>query len=287
MSTRVFEEVLLAPACQHQRSHSPRGNTFRVQAGQNRPLMTRSPDHDAPPRTRLTHSNGVFRDLETHALTVPAHLAACKQVVVQVHFAALIGDEVQPLFHQPGEQLAIVATAIEDDCKVLIAHHLPHGSDHARQALGQIAADLFGHHQQWPAAQIVDEILHDAWQWHPPVRIPHLRHQSRAVVDLDVAVDVQVARIHQADLEPVASEQCSQVHRLALLGELVQLATQRLDAGRLPTAHDRPKITAQHMFDALNARLLQQRQTKQFGEDQLDSKAQRASQLVDLRRQLK
>src|SRR5436309_10832888 len=33
--------------------------------------------------------------------------------------------------------LAIVATAIEDDRKVLIAQHLPHGSDHARQALGQ------------------------------------------------------------------------------------------------------------------------------------------------------
>ena len=140
-----------------------------------------------------------------------------------------------------------------------MADDLAYCGNHRRQALGQVAADLFGHHQQWPAAQIVDEILHDAWQWHAPVRIPHLRHQSRAVVHLDVAVDVQVARIHQADLEPMASEQCSQVHRLALLAELDQLATQRFDAGRLPTAHDHPEIAAQYMFDALNARLLQHR----------------------------
>src|SRR5260370_25161125 len=101
-----------------------------------------------------------------------------------------------------------------------------------------------------------------------------------------MAVDVQVARIHQADLEPMPSEQCSQVHCLALLAELAQLATQRFDAGRLPTAHNRSEITAQHMLDALNARLLQQRQTKQFGEDLLTPKAHHASHLVDLRRQL-
>src|SRR6266542_6016363 len=170
--------------------------------------------------------------------------------------------------------------------EALMANDLAYRRNHTRQALGQVAADLFGYHQQWPAAQIVDEILRDAWQWHPSVRIPHLRHQPGAVVDLDVAVDVQVARIHQADLEPMASEQCSQLDRLALLAELVQLATQRFYAGRLATAHDRPEITAQHVFHALNARLLQQRQTKQFGEDLLDSKAHHAGQLVDLRRQL-
>ena len=207
-------------------------------------------------------------------------------MVIQVHFATLIGDEVQPLLDQAGEQLPIEATAIEDHREALVADDLAYRGNHRRQALGQVAADLFGHHQQWPAAQIVDEILHDAWQWHAPVRIPHLRHQSRAVVHLDVAVDVQVARIHQADLEPMPSEQRAQMHRLALLAELVQLTTQRLDAGRLPTAHNRPKITAQHMFDTLNARLLQQRQTKQFGEDLRDAKAHQAGQVVDLRRQL-
>ena len=83
----------------------------------------------------------------------------------------------------------------------------------------------------------------------------------------------------------MASQPCAQLRRLALLAQLIQLATQRFDAGRLPTAHDRPEITAQHVFDAFNARLLQQRQTKQFGKDLLDSKAHHACQLVDLRRQ--
>ena len=133
-----------------------------------------------------------------------------------------------------------------------MANDLAYRRNHTRQALGQVAADLFGYHQQWPAAQIVDEILDDAWQWHPSVRIPHLRHQPGAVIDLDVAVDVQVARIQQADFEPMASEQCSQVHRLALLAELVQLATQRFDAGRLPVAHDRPEITAQHVLPRID-----------------------------------
>ena len=217
------------------------------------------PDHDASPRTRLTHSDGVFRDVEADALAVPAHLTPHEQVVIKVHFATLIGDEVRPLLHQPSEQLAIVATAIEDDHKVLIAQHLPHRSDHARQALGQVAADLLGHHQQRAAAQIIDEVLHDARQWHPPVRIPYLGHESTAGIDLDMAVDVQVARLHQADLEPMPSEQGAQTHRLALVAELVQLPPQRLDTGRLPAAHDRAEIAAQDVFDALNARLLQQR----------------------------
>ena len=52
-------------------------------------------------------------------------------------------------------------------------------------------------------------------------------------------------------------------------------------------AHHRAEIAPQQVFDALYARLLQQRQAEQFGEDLLDPKAQRASQLVDLRRQLK
>ncbi len=89
------------------------------------------------------------------------------------------------------------------------------------------AAHLLAHHQQWPAAQIVHEILHDAWQWHASVRITHLRHQPCAAVDLDVAVDVQIARVHQADLEPMASQQCPQVHRLALLAELVHRSSTR------------------------------------------------------------
>src|SRR5207245_2274852 len=177
-------------------------------------------------------------------------------------------------------------TAIEDDREALIANDPADRGNHRRQALGQVAADLFGHHQQGAAAQVIDEILHNARQWHPPVRIPDLRHQPRAVIDLDVTIDVQVARAHQANLKPMASEQSSQVHRLALLAELDQLATQRFDAGRLPTAHDHPEIAAQYMFDALNARLLQQRQTKQFSEDLLDSKAHHAGQLIDLRRQL-
>ena len=54
------------------------------------------------------------RDGEAHALAVPAHLTPYKLVVIQVHFATLVGDEVQPLLHQPVEQLAVVATAIED-----------------------------------------------------------------------------------------------------------------------------------------------------------------------------
>ena len=284
MGTRILEEVLLAPARQHQRSHSRGAHHVHIQAGQNRSLVTRSPDHNAAPRTRVTHSNGVFRNLETHALTIPAHLAACKQVVVQMHFAALIGDEVQSLFHQPCEQLAIVATAIEDDRKVLIAQHLPHGSDHARQALGQIAANLLGDHQQWTAAQIIDEVLHDAWQWHAPMRIPHLGYQSTARVDLHMTVDVQIARIDQSDVEPMTRQQRAQMHRPALLTELVQLTTQRLDACRMPAAHDDAEIATQHVLDALNGWFLQQCQTEQFGEDLLNPKAHHAGQLVNLRR---
>jgi len=34
-----------------------------------------------------------------------------------VHLAALIGDEVQPLLHQPGEQLPVIAAPVEDDLK--------------------------------------------------------------------------------------------------------------------------------------------------------------------------
>jgi hypothetical protein len=52
-------------------------------------------------------------------------------------------------------------------------------------------------------------------------------------------------------------EQGAQTHRLTLLAELVQLATQRFDTRRVRTAHDRAEITPQHVFDALNAWLLQ------------------------------
>ena len=137
-----------------------------------------------------------------------------------MHFAPLIGDEVQALLHEPREQLAVEATPIEDHREVLIADNLAHLGNHARQALGQVAAHLVGHHQQRPAAQIVHEILDDARQWHPPMRIPHFGHQPTAAIDLDMAVDVQVARIDQADLEPMPGEQGAQTHRLALLAEL-------------------------------------------------------------------
>src|SRR6266568_8085778 len=137
--------------------------------------MARRPDHDASPRARVAHLDGVFGDGEAHALVLPAHLTPRKLLVIQVHFATLIGDKVQPLLDQPLEQLAVEATAIEDHRKVLIADDLAYRGNYTRQTLGQVAADLFGHHQQRAAAQIVDEILHDAWQWHPPVRIPHLR----------------------------------------------------------------------------------------------------------------
>src|SRR5205085_3150990 len=101
--------------------------------------------------------------------------------------------------------------------------------------------------------------------WHAPVRIPHLGYQPSAVVDLGMAVDVQVARIDQADLNPMTSEQRSKAHRLALLTELVQLAAQRFDTRRLPTAHDRAEIIPQQVFDALNAWFLQQCQAEQLG----------------------
>ncbi len=44
VGTRVLEEVLLAPARQHQRAHPSGGHDVRVQAGQDRPLMPRRPD---------------------------------------------------------------------------------------------------------------------------------------------------------------------------------------------------------------------------------------------------
>src|SRR6266498_1247426 len=113
--------------------------------------MARRPDDDASPRARVAHLDGVFGDGEAHTLAIPAHLTPRKQVVIQVHFATLIGDEVQPLLDQPLEQLAVVATAIEDVREALIADDLAYRGNHTRQALGQITADLFGHHQQWPA----------------------------------------------------------------------------------------------------------------------------------------
>src|SRR5260370_11973828 len=146
VATRVLEEVLLAPASQHQRSHPSRGNTFRVQAGQNRPLGARRPDHDASPRARVAHLDGVFRDGEAHTLAVPAHLTPYKLVVIQMHFATLIGDEIQPLFDQPFEQLAVKATAIEDHRKVRIADDLAYRANYTRQTLDQVAPDLYGHH---------------------------------------------------------------------------------------------------------------------------------------------
>src|SRR5438132_7320466 len=51
--------------------------------------MARSPDHDASPRARVAHLDGIFRDGEAHALAFPAHLTPDELVVIQVHFAAL------------------------------------------------------------------------------------------------------------------------------------------------------------------------------------------------------
>ena len=158
-------------------------------------------------------------------MAVPANLTACKPVVIQVHFAALVGDEVQSLFHQPGEQLAVVATPIEDHREALVSQYLTYFGNDLRQALGQVAAHLFGHHQQWPATHIVDEVLHDAWQWHATVRVPHLGHQSGAVVILDVAIDVQIVRLQQTDFHPMPRQQRPETRRLTLLTELVQFAT--------------------------------------------------------------
>jgi hypothetical protein len=65
----------------------------------------------------------------------------------------------------------------------------------------------------------------------------------------------------------------SRVHSTSVLvNSSLQFATQPFETGDLRTAHHRAEIGAQHMFDALNAWLLQQRQTKQFGEDLLASK---------------
>ena len=82
------------------------------------------------------------------------------------------------------------------------------------------------------------------------------------------------------------SQPCPQPHRLTLPAEHVQLATQCLDTRCPRTAHNRPQITAQQAFDALDGRLLQECQTEQLREDLLDAKAHHAGQPVDLRRQL-
>src|SRR2546426_8091695 len=50
--------------------------------------------------------------------------------------------------------------------------------------------------------------------------------------------------IDQSDVEPMTRQQRAQMHRLALLTELVQLTTQRLDACRLPAAG--AEIATQH-----------------------------------------
>src|SRR6266851_2971034 len=222
MRTRILEEVLLAPARQHQRGHPRSRDNLRIQAGQDRRLVAIwSADHDASPRTRLTYLDAVFRQVKTHALAVPAYFPTCELLVRQVHIATLVGDEVQPLLQQPREELPVVAAAVEDDREAPIADHLAYGGNHGRQALGQVAPYLLGHHQQGTAMQIIDEILHDAWQWHSPLRVPHLGHQPAAVVDLDVAVDVQVARVEQADLQQVPSQECDKQRRLALLAEII------------------------------------------------------------------
>jgi hypothetical protein len=86
--------------------------------------------HDPPPGTRLADLDLVIGD---HHRDPPAFEPAGAMLEAgrgQVGSAALVGDEVDPLRTQPLEELAVVASPVEDDRELALPDHLAHRRHH-------------------------------------------------------------------------------------------------------------------------------------------------------------
>lgn len=76
---------------------------------------------DPPPGARAGHGPRVLGQPPANLRALEAGLPLPEMVGGQLHVPALIGDEVDPLLTEPGEERAVVAAAVEDQGQRTVA----------------------------------------------------------------------------------------------------------------------------------------------------------------------
>ncbi len=171
-----------------------------------------------------------------------------------------IGQDVEALGSQLGEELGAPTATIENDGDASVTDEATDLVEQRRQHLDQPGIGLGGHDEEWLAVSVVDPVVGRGRHRDPHPRHVRLRQRAVPVIHADMAVDVQEAHRVAAIGHPQLGEPTTELDGATESRETGELAEQGLDLRRTVEAEEPAQVRRRVLLERLWALDAQQRE---------------------------